>query len=403
MAEPLTLVDLNSDCLLKILEYCDLETLLSFIDVCRSLRSIIKEEMFPKFKKLHCSFYMDMDLGWQKKCISNIGPYLHKLVISIKFNLGESELNSRILKSFFKYIVSRIGENIRDITILAPVLPDDFVVVFRPLFARIESLKINCADNMDFNYNIDCRSMCPNLLHLHMQGDMTFVPNAEPWPKLESLVLGDNEFVWDATIKRFLVNNPQVKRLKVSTFNADLLVEDVVASLPNLEQWTIFQNNSNLLASNASLLHQLARLNVLKILRIGEEQFNGIVKGLEKCAELRYLKIQAEHEDYEERLFEPNLQNIYKAVADLQKLEIFEISHCKLNENFVIDFVKLAPATLKELHWHTCEVKITESLIRRVAQVVPLRKNGEDAVALKLCAETESEVDMSAVSIVTGC
>lgn len=381
MARNLTLTDMNSDCLAELFEYCDLETLSSLADVCEILRGIIRSEMFPKFRQFEFSFDGCERVEKPKKLISNIGPYLHKLTIRISCDLEHENYIP-----FFKYIVSWIGHDIRELIISSPVLPADLIAVFRPVFSRLESLKVSC-ENIDFDYNIDCCSMCPNLLHLQMQGDMSFLPNAEPWPKLESLALGDNEFICNATMRRFLANNSQVKRLKVSTFNADLLIEEVVESLPNLEQWVIFQNNSDLLASNAVLLQQLKRLFDLKILRIHTDEFNGIVTALAKCAKLRHLKIQAYHEGYEERLFKPDHKNILAVVGELQDLETFDISCCQLSETFVIDLIKFARAGLKELHLHNCGFILTGPLIRRIAQVISLRTNGDDVQALKICGE----------------
>lgn len=389
-----TLTDLNSDCLLKLFEYCDLETLSALAEVCRTLGDLIGAEIFPKHREFECYFYSGEHVQRQMKLLGNVGPHLHKLVIRISCDLERENY-----LPFFKYVASCIGQGIRELEIMSPILPADLIAVLRPVFHRLESLNVNCTDTSDYDYNIDCCSMCPNLLHLQMQGDMSFIPNAEPWPKLESLALGDNEFVSDETMHRFLTNNPQVKRLKVSTFNADLLIEDVVEALPNLEQWIIFKNNSDLLASNATLLQRLKRLSDLKILRIHEDDFNGIVDALAKCTELRHLKIQVEHEGYEEYLFEPDERSIIAVAAELRKLETFDISCCKLKESFVCDFIKFAPASLRELHLHNCEVSLTASSIRRIAHVISLRKSGEDTVTpFKICAERELGDELNAVS-----
>lgn len=392
MAENLTLTDLNADCLLKVFKCCDLETLTSLVEVCRTFRDIIRAEVFPKFRQLE--FYYDgSDHVEQKKFVSNIGPYIHELSIRITCDVEESNYIP-----FFKYVVSWIGPNIRVLNLSSPTLPPDLISILRPIFARLESLKISCTDNIDFDYNVDCCSMCPNLLHLHMQGDSTFIPNAEPWAKLESLALGDNEFTCNQTLERFLANNPQVKRLKVSTFNADLLIEEVVAALPNLEQWVIYGNNSDLLASNAGQLQRLKQLTDLKILRIHSDEFNGIVRALAKCTELRHLKVQSYHEGYEESLFKPDEQNILTVVGELRKLETFDISRCTLSESSVIDFIKFAPDELQELHLHNCEVTLTGPMIRRIAEVISLRKVDEDAKAFKICAELPLEEDLTTVS-----
>lgn len=394
MANNITLTDLNSDCLLKIFEYCDLEMLSSLADVCEILRTIIRSEIFPKFRQFECGFYGRVHVKKPMKLISNIGQYLQKLTICIACDLDQENYIP-----FFKYIVSWIGHDIRELIITSPVLPADLIAVLRPVFSRLESLKV-CCENNDFDYNIDFCSMCPNLLHLQMQGDMSFLPNAEPWPKLESLALGDNEFICNETIERFLANNPQVKRLKVSTFNADVLIEEVVESLPGLEQWVIFQDNSDLLASNAILLQKLKQLNDLKILRIYSDEFNGIVKALGKCAKLRHLKIQAYSEGYEESLFKPDQQNILSVAGELQELETLDISCCKLTESFVIDLIKFARADLKELHLHNCEVCLTGHFIRRIAQVISLRTSGNDVQALKICAPEHLFEDIDAVRAV---
>lgn len=385
----MTLVDLNSDCLRKIFEFCDLDSLSALVDVCRIMRDIIRADIFPKYKEFEC-VYFDGDVPFERaqiKKMINIGAYLRKLRIDIRSDSIDAEYDF-----FFYRIVCCTGPNIRELVLATPMLTARLLRILRPVFERLESLKV-MTTVAQIDENIDCLAMSQKIIHLHMQGLFTFTPIDQPWPKLESLALGDNDIIYGDNLHSIFVNNPQLKRLKVSVFNADLMVEEVVELLPNLEEWTIFQNNSNLLSSNANQLQRLQRLSDLKILRIHRDDFNGIVQALAKCVALQDVKVQVYHEGYEETLFEPNHHTILTVAAELSKLKKFDISCCKLNPTFVTDFIKFASDDLKELHLHNCEVQPTDQMITSVVQQVTKqrrRKEAEgkaDVEPLKICTD----------------
>lgn len=378
-----TLVDLNLDCLREVLKHCDLETLTHLAESCTLLRDIIRAEYFPKFKHFEfvCVCGRTEHSRNQMKQLRNIGQHLQSLEISIRCSLESIDC-----VPLFTCLKSCIGEQIRELIISSPTLPENLVRIIEPLLRHIESLKIFSGENaLDFDHNIDYRSMCPNLLHLHMRGDATFIPNAKPWRRLESFTYGDNEYVANETLTTFYKNNPQLKNLRVSTFNADVQINEIVELLPNLERWVIYQNNSDLNVANVERLGKLTKLHDLKILCIDHDIFNGIVRGLGRCTQLKHLKIQAYYEGYEEELLEPNHHDIMTLVAELKQLETFDISSCQLNETFVMDFLKFAPIGFKELHLHS-ELKITDALIIDVAQYLQNERQGKDLEPLKICA-----------------
>lgn len=394
-AAPLLLTDLNEDCLLKLFEYCGIETLLTLCDVCQMLRDLIITTVLPKVKEYDCCLYCDGDRS--KKIIKTIGPYLTRLDIKC-YEFFRKENYESYLKDF----AVNIGENIREMTLILPDFPSGLIDILAPSFKRLESLKICTRYNKQKN-DIDFRAACPNLLHFYMGMETTFAANTGKWGRLESFSMGDNchKSITKTTLLEFMSNNPQLKRLKISTRDGVWKISDVIDRLPNLEQWTIMHDGGDFKA-DVHFLDDFKHLVDLRIMRIPTVNFDAIVAELPKCRKLRHLKLQACNSSM--AVFRPNQSHIFGLAHRLKHLESFEISYCRLDSSLVLEFIQVAVG-LKELHIHNCWVELTEEFIQNIISIRLSLKLGKDAEPLKICDDKElfSEVShIRSVSISNG-
>lgn len=390
-ASPLLLIELNDDCLLKLLEYCGIETLMTLCDVCQMLRALIFNKILPRLKEYECCIYCDGEQS--KKIIKNIGPYLRRLDIKCsEFFRKENYV------SYLQNFAINIGENIREMTLILPDFPAELIEILASSLKCIESLKICTRHNKRKN-DFDFRVACPNLLHFYMGMETSFTANVKTWCRLESFALGDNchKSITKSTLFQFMSNNPQLKRLKISTRDGVWSIQDIIDRLPNLEQWTIM-HDGGILRAELHLLDDFKSLIDLRIMRIPTENFDAIVTVLPKCRKLRHLKLQACNSKAE---FKPNQAHIFDLAHRLKHLETFEISYCILDEALVLEFIQAA-AGLKELHMHNCWLELTEELIQKIVRVRSPLNLGKDAEPLKICDDRELFPEVSSIRCVSA-
>lgn len=390
-ASPLLLIELNVDCLLKLFEYCGIETLMTLSDVCRMLRVLIVDKVLPKVKEYECCIYCDGERS--KKIICHIGPYLRRLDIKCyEFFRKENYI------SYLQDFSINIGENIREMTLILPDFPAELIEILAPSFKCLQSLKICTRHNKQKN-DIDFRAACPNLLHFYLGMETPFTANMQTWCRLESFALGDNchKSITKSTLLQFMSNNPQLKRLKISTRDGVWKIQDIIDRLPKLEQWTIMHDGGSLRAE-LHLLDDFKRLIDLRIMRVPTENFDEIVSVLPKCRKLRHLKLQACNSS--KAVYKPNQAHIFDLAHRLKHLETFEISYCRLDEALVLEFIQAA-AGLKELHIHNCWLELTEEFIQNIIRVRSSLNLGKDAEPLRICDDKELFSDVSSVRCVS--
>lgn len=389
---PLLLIELNEDCLIKLFEYCGIETLLTLCDVCRMLRDLISTKVLPRVKEYDCCLYCDGEQS--KKIIENIGPNLRRLHIkSYEFFRKESYM------LYLQDFAMNIGENIREMTLILPDFPVQLIDILASTFKCLESLKI-CTRYNKRKSDIDFRTACPNLLHFYMGMETAFTANRQTWCRLESFALGDNchKSITKLTLFEFMSNNPQLKRLKISTRDGVWKIQDIIDRLPYLEQWTIMHDGGDFKA-DLHLVDDFERLTDLRIMRIPTTKFDEIVTELPKCRKLRHLKLQACNSSM--AIFKPNQPHIFELAHRLKKLETFEISYCRLDDALVLEFIQAATG-LKELHIHNCWLELTEELIQNIIRVRLSLNLGKDAEPLRICDDKELFSEVTQIRYVSN-
>lgn len=370
-----TMDKLNVDCLIRIFECCDDKSLVCLSEVNQLFNRILSQDIFPKHKKL--SFNLDrgheyrertdMSLAQMRRYGRCFGPYLTEVQFHFHYNDKPSNL-PRMFNKFTQYV----GSNLKKIFITQLVLEEKHLNELKPVLSQLEYLKI-VAYNEDFEYDIDFRSLCPNLKTLKLLHHMQFVHCAQPWPKLENLSVLNNEYMVIETVCLLMQNNPQLKRLKLTAFSCDTLLQNLGRYLTNLEKLTAYQGFPDISASTLVYLTNLPKLHTLKLMYLDEIVFNGILEFLPKLTGLQKLKLHlfSDGGPEDEPEFTPNHRLVIALSQELIDLKVFHIAFVQLNEDVVIDFLRYAEK-LEELSMHHCNVKLNE---RFVYNIVDVRKH----------------------------
>lgn len=361
-----SLLDLDDDCLIQIFENCDVETLLSLHDTCRCFRDIVKQYHFPKTEKFVCEIHHDSNWNQFRRIAVHTGKYLKHFHIDVRHNMERYEEEVRdtylpYLKEFAKFI----GDNIRCFYIDVECIPNSWMPALGPILSHVETIIIT-TNNRQFEFDFDIHSRAPKLKHLRIQGNYGMEANCQKYNLLESVAIGDNEFVSYEAIVRLMRLNPQIKRFKVAAFNADLQVGDIAEHLPNLEELILFQSDSDLNASTVHTLQRFKKLQNLRLMRIDPGDFDGILAGLPALINLRALKVQLNTDYYEEITF--SKENFISIARNIENLEEFSIANCPLDAKTMMDFVKCAE-NLKTLHVHDCTIELNVDMIRQLGQL----------------------------------
>lgn len=372
-----TLTDLDINCLEKIFIHCDLLTLISLSKVCTYLNRVVCQVAFSKFTSFTFHWYHNCDKHKLLEIAQCIGPYLRSVKLQISCSFDDETLP---FIEFLTELNSFIGEHISHLTIISPSLPQYILDKLQTVLKRITSLKIR-AENTDMSYDMNLRSICTNLRDLHIQQDTQFVLNSGPWSKLESLSLGDNEFLWEGTFKNFMDNNPQLKQLKIAAYNCDLHLADIADRLHNLTKLTLFQSDSDLSAETVLHLQRLSHLDCLTLLRVNPDEFDSILTSLGKLTTIKTLKIQADSDC--NAFASPTTEVFINLAKSLSQLQFFHVGNVCLEQKALIDFVRYAPELL-EFHLHLEQNPITDGVLQEIGII---RQNAKEAKPLKLFLE----------------
>lgn len=354
------LLDLNDDCLEHVFDWCDIETLVSISKVCKRLNALVARVQFPKQTTFACtirSYECEERVGEIVNCI---GKYLIELKIS----------QTSEIFLFYRLLGDSIGDRIRKLSIVSTHLSEMSLQAIEPVLRRLEELELRIANTDIVDDDLDLRTRCPNLRRLHIQWDTSFIENAGHWQSLERLSLGDNEYIADDTICEFMQNNPQLRQLKIGAFNCALRLNDIALHLIHLERLVLFQNYSDLSAKSILDLAHMIHLRRLILRNVERADFEAIITNAATLGTLIELQIQAEfdHCSDADEIFQPNQQSIVNTAIHMPQLQVFGISFCKLADQTVIEFLRIA-VNLKEIHIHDCDFLLSPENINAIINV----------------------------------
>lgn len=208
------LLNLPDDCLIKVLTYCEIETLIVVRKTCKHLKRIVETYNFPKITE-----YISFDSSPRSadtSVIKCIGQHLRKL--SVTFD-KEPFVNSN---DYCEFLVQNVGTNIRNLEIVSDgqVIPS--LELLAPILNQLDILKLSfqrvAEDAEDIywpskkTYTVDLAVMCPNLLEFGFNGNHRFPPNCSSFKRLQSLTV-NTYCQYNKEIDKFLEKNPQIKQL----------------------------------------------------------------------------------------------------------------------------------------------------------------------------------------------
>lgn len=349
-------LDLNDDCLERLFGFCDVASIVSLSRVCKRLNLIISDQQFPKQTTFNCTIRSYACEEKASEILKCIGKYLIELKIC----------QTTEIFMFYRFLGNNIGQRIRRLSITSPHISEISIRAIEPILMNLEELELRIA-NTDFSDDdIELQSRCPHLRRLHLQWDTSFIQNTAKWNNLESLTLGDNEYITDDIFLEFMQNNPQLKQLKIGAFNCMVKLNDIAQYLVNLEKLILFQNYSNLSVENILTLQRLENLKQLMLRNVQENDFEGILNNLTKLNGLTDVRIQAQFDQCsDDDIFEPNHQSILGIALEMQNLQVFGISFCKLKTEIIVDFIRFCDH-LREIHIHDCDVNFTPQMIKNI-------------------------------------
>ncbi|XP_055316673.1 uncharacterized protein LOC129576118 isoform X2 [Sitodiplosis mosellana] len=187
------LLDLNDDCLDSVINFCDVETVVSVSKVCKRLNLLVTTNHFPRQTKFKCTIRSNECEEKARDILDCIAKYL------VELNICQT---SEIFL-FYGFLGRSIGDHIRRLTIEAPFISDTSLQAIEPVLRRIEELKLHISSTVPDDDDLMLQSRCPNLRRLHIQWDTSFTQNTGTWTRLEELSLGDNEYIDNDTMAQF--------------------------------------------------------------------------------------------------------------------------------------------------------------------------------------------------------
>lgn len=363
---------LNDDCLLKIFEMCDLETLSTAFDVCQRFRQLIQGTL-SKYR----SFTLDVgkkNLQQIRQTLRLIGSGINKLQLDFEAYFLYTIRNRLSLDRLLQKIAQYVRGSIEELTITNLRLTDDVLEQLTPLLAQIKVLKIDNEDyNEDFNYDVDFRQYCPNLITLKVNESMTFVSNSGPWRCLENVTFARTYLMNGATFDTFCKNNPQLTKLRIELYESDDILNSISNHLQSLVKLAISSDNPFLPDTLLASLKTLGNLKKLELKALTEDDnLVGVFKMLSELKQLTHVKFE-----YSGCLnISIDAGQLIAIALNLTNLKVFLLKNVKVPEDAVVEFVKSA-LCLERLDIRYCNVKMSEQLLDKIVAARSIRPPAE--------------------------
>lgn len=266
---------LNDDCLLEFFGYCDLNTMVKLSKVCTRFQDLLKAYYFPKIAT-HTTYVYHVSLSVLRDTMKCIGPYLvhlflryHKIDENSENYLDDEQVERKTFK-ILQYITSSLIK----LTIRKPhgqQFSNKMMELFRPAFGQIRFLEWDA--EFDCNTIESLRKFCPNLECLLLKRRIFSCKsdhNATDlhWPSLKRIELfqymSELSSPCQRFFERFIRENPQLKRLKLTNCNFDLF-QIIAQHSQNLEQLEMLQNFNLSSIHSKTTFDLLNNLNKLRI------------------------------------------------------------------------------------------------------------------------------------------
>lgn len=344
------ILQLNDDCLRKVLDYLDISELAAFADVCSRFQQVAKIH-FPttKYKNLETEIILEKEgLLGVSKVLRNFGAY----IVSINApqsgrRFRESPANERVRFSIemIKLICCYCGGSLEELKWDFFIVPDELGEVMQPLIARLKRLHLFSPK--------DCAL------------PLTSLPQTTTL-KLETLSI---DFSADfALIDGYLARSPHLRKLQITyevVGEGDLL-QSIATHIPLVENIDIRPHES----SNFNCLAEQLKLNTLHM-RMNHAYGPDFLQALTAVD-----NVTLEHfELWSFRLPDPG--HVNKFTANLPKLKTIKTLKLhfihELNASHVINVAKNLNE-LVEFYWSTMSPFTKEQLLELIRNANALQR-----------------------------
>lgn len=363
----MNLYDLNNDCLIKIFQKCNIETLLTITDTCQRFKAIVRNFVFPRWHHLDVStFPSDENLSY--RIIKNIGPHLKILWIKDILYRGD-EIILRLLGELTKWTGDLDTLYIGDL----PHSGDILVPPLRPLFSRTKTLICNPG-----YFPRDFYPPLSKLKHLQAPFMSLWKINIEMIHSLESFATYPT--IDEDAFTSLFEKNPQLKRFKAS-YILETNLEDITKH-KNLEELVLSITH----VKNFSSLKRLKNLEKLRIsVYSGSDE---MLVNFPSLTNLRVLRISLD-----DHFGDTSISSYFviSIARNNKNLEQFSINNVSLDETVILNFIKFA-ANLRALHVHRSGIEFKFEMLHQIAE---LREECGRHQMLKFFSEDDNPPDVS--------
>lgn len=369
--------DLFDNCLIKVFDYCQIDTLVAVAQTCKRFKQIAERYNFPKFTQYECLVYSP---SVDKEIIKFTGKHLRKLAVTFSERTVMSPVNR---DEYCEFLVQNVGSNIRELKIECDGIRIPPIELLAPILRQLEGLELlfqSYAEQGDFDYVglmpnkktylVDLAALCPNLQRLIYNGLNKFPPNFGTFNKLQSLTVSTcYRYQWE--IQNFLEKNVQITQVRFHHYTgADqyIVFNNLTRNLNGLENLHIAVP---LITDWSPQLLEFHRLQKLKILRLEyvRENVNDL---LVNSTNLKHLTSLSVYGCYKYEISGPETicqqQTLVQIAKKLLNLETFHVSLPSTKEvswdrQTVIDFVRFA-TKLQAVHFQKLNFECTSAFTR---------------------------------------
>lgn len=383
MAEEVSLLRLNDDCLFEVFSWLPMLDLCAVRTTCSRLKSLTESYFSRTYKSLHTdSNSIKSDFGSVKRdemhqILSAFGNHVETLTMDARNVAGDENDWLRFVNSFCAH------HPLKHLKLLRFHFNEDVISEYSHPFQNVEKLTIDKCTNAGMEI-AKVIQKCTELQHLALirNDSIDEICLTKAYPKLRGFsTKSDNNFNQTA-IGILFVENKQLTSIEIAdcydSISDDALLDIIPEHLTELEKLT-FRPNSISNHSNDKML-DLVKLEKLRELDIGLQTQKNCVSIVDALATKNRLTALG-------LAFVPSTKDMFEAIGRLTNLE-------KLKLVFVLDgdasspaFEKLAAqlVNLKEFYVSTCEFVTLDELIQFIA-VAPKLEN----LMVSACKKIES-------------
>lgn len=333
---------LIGDCLEKVFESCDLDSLMNILEVDKWFNRSATFFGFRRFKTFEIDHFNNYSLAQSRRILKLIGRHITKLKVAAKKD------QMRMLHQL--HVEKLVGSNLRELEVELSHFSD--LGSWQPLLKSLRSLQITSSNVNTLNITHCLQAMCPELIKLVVSRISDFPLSSTHWPTM--LHLAVNTHLSDTTLQDFCVfiqNNPQLKCLEFEYNNnlGELQFQRIFQNLTNLEALAI-----SLQCNEAPLLNFSAltttRLTALKLgLPYSKQVSSNLLSTVKGMGTLRELVILSSY-----GLADGLRSEILDVIKQLEQLETLTLDLSVADASTIQDVVRFAKK-LKYLrvNWRT--------------------------------------------------